>query len=78
MANHEAAKPVIEIENAPAEFKSIVWKYWGFVKESQLLSVMFVEHVKNAKKYDGQTTNISVMYLNTCSGLVYGTINDFH
>ena len=54
MADHEAPKPVIEIENAPAEFKSIVWKYWGFVKESQLLSVMFVEHVKNAKNMMGR------------------------
>lgn len=50
---------------------------WGLSKEVNNYC-LFVEHVKNTKKYDEQTTNISVMYLNTCSGLVYGTINDFH
>ena len=50
MADHEAAKQEIEIENAPATFKSVIWK--------QLLSVC--RTCKNkTQKHDGQTTNNS-------------------
>ena len=44
MADHEAAKPEIEIENAPAAFKSVIWK--------QLLSVC--QTCKNAKNMMGR------------------------
>ena len=50
MADHETAKPEIEIENAPAAFKSVIWQ--------QLVSVC--RTCKNKmQKHDGQTTNSS-------------------